>query len=239
MLMRYFGGKQRIASRLAELLIPVAAQRGTYVEPFVGGAAVMSVVAAPVRIASDSNAALITMWEALAAGWSPPENVSEATYAAVKIAADPEDPLTAFVGFGLSFAGKYFGGYARGGAGRNYASNAASSLRKKMRGLEGVQWKMGDYRECPTPRGAVIYCDPPYAGTTQYGAVPPFSWPEFWDWCLIKHKAGHAVFVSEYDAPETFREALVIPTKTDIRTKANGKEPRLEKLFVPKGSGNG
>ena len=237
--MRYFGGKQRISSRLAEILIPLAAQRGTYVEPFVGGAAVMSVVPAPVRIASDSNVALITMWAALASGWRPPEYVSEAAYADIKAAADPEDPLTAFVGFGVSFAGKWFGGYARGGVGRNYAANAASSLRKKMRGLEGVWWKAGDYRDCPTPRHAVIYCDPPYAGTTQYGAVAPFSWPEFWAWCLAKHAAGNAVFVSEYAAPETFRAVLTIPVKTDIRTTANGKEPRLEKLFVHNGSSYG
>ena len=177
--MQYFGGKQRIASRLAAVLTPLAIQRGVYVEPFVGGAAVMSAVSAPVRIASDSNVALISMWTALAAGWSPPEDISEATYASVKAAADIHDPLTAFVGFGVSFAGKWFGGYARdggdyikarGGEGRNYAAAAASSLRKKMRGLEGVQWIAGDYRSCPTPHGAVIYCDPPYAGTTQYSA---------------------------------------------------------------------
>jgi len=240
MLMRYFGGKQRIAHRLAAVLTPLAIQRGNYVEPFVGGAAVISHVSAPVRIASDSNLALITMWSALAAGWSPPEDVSEATYASIKTAADPKDPLTAFIGFGVSFAGKWFGGYARGGAGRNYAANAASSLRRKMRGLEGVRWIAGDYRVCPTPPGAVIYCDPPYAGTTQYGAVAPFLWSEFWAWCLAKHDAGNAVFVSEYAAPETFRAILTIPVKTDIRTKANGKEQRLEKLFVPnKGSSYG
>ena len=234
--MQYFGGKQRIASRLAAVLTPLAIQRGVYVEPFVGGAAVMSAVSAPVRIASDSNVALISMWTALAAGWSPPEDISEATYASVKAAADIHDPLTAFVGFGVSFAGKWFGGYARGGEGRNYAANAASSLRKKMRGLEGVQWIAGDYRSCPIPSGAVIYCDPPYAGTTQYGAVAPFSWSEFWAWCLAKHEAGNAIFVSEYAAPETFRATLTISTKTDIRTSANGKEQRLEKLFVPRNS---
>jgi len=229
--MQYFGGKQRIAAQLAAVMSPHCATG--YVEPFVGGAAVLSRVVAPVRIAGDANMALITMWEALARGWVPPEYVSEATYAAVKAAADPRDPMTAFVGFGVSFAGKWFGGYARGDEKRNYAANAASSLRRKLRGLAGVRWVHGDYRDCPTPPGAVIYCDPPYAGTTQYGAVDAFSWGSFWEWCLEKHAAGHPVFVSEYQSLPSFRTAVVIDTKTDIRTAANGKESRRECLFVP------
>lgn len=232
--MQYFGGKQRIAARLSAFMRREVEARGAYVEPFVGGGAMMAAQPAQVRIGNDANRALITMWRYLADGWAPPTDVSEAEYAAVKAANDDSDPLTAFVGFGCSFAGKWFGGYARGGSGRNYAANAASSLKKKAAGLSGVQWVAGDYRACPTPAGAVIYCDPPYAGTTGYGAVAAFDWVPFWEWCLSKHAEGFAVFISEYAAPDTFRAAYEISTKTDIRTKAaNGQEPRIERLFVP------
>jgi DNA adenine methylase len=231
--MQYFGGKQRIAARIVEAMAPAIQQRGSYVEPFVGGAAVMSLVECPERIGGDANRALITMWRFLAQGWEPPTHVTEAEYQAVQRAKDENDPMTAFVGFGCSFAGKWFGGYARGGKDRNYAANAASSPRRKQKGLAGVQWVAGDYRACPTPFGAVIYCDPPYAGTTQYGAVPPFDWPTFWTWCQEKVNQGHMVFVSEYAAPTGFTEILTVRTQTDIRTRENGKETRLEKLFVP------
>ena len=231
--MRYFGGKQRTAAKLAAFMRPYVVERGAYVEPFVGGASMMALQPAAVRVGGDANEALINMWRALATGWTPPEVVTEAMYADVKRRQDVKDPLTAFIGFGVSFAGKWFGGFARGGAGRNYAANAASSLRKKMRGLSGVTWHSGDYRTVPLPPRAVIYCDPPYAGTTQYGAVGAFEWDSFWRWCNARHAEGFAVFVSEYTAPPFFRVALEIATKTDIRTAANGKESRIERLFVP------
>jgi DNA adenine methylase len=234
--MQYFGGKQRIAAKLAAFMRPYVASRGGYVEPFVGGAAMLAAQTAPVRIGGDANVALITMWQALADGWVPPERITEEEYSDASRRRNPSDPLTAFIGFGSSFAGKWFGGYARGGENRNYAANAASSLRKKARGLDGVRWYAGDYQTCPTPSRAVIYCDPPYAGTTQYGAVGAFNWDDFWGWCLIKHAEGHAVFVSEYAAPASFRVAFEIPTKTDIRTAANGKQLRIERLFVPAGA---
>ena len=231
--MQYFGGKQRTAAKLAAFIRPTVVERGAYVEPFVGGASMMAIQPAPVRIGADANEALIAMWRALANGWVPPDVVTETTYFNVKQRRDVTDPLTAFVGFGVSFAGKWFGGFARDGRGRNYAANAASSLRKKMRGLSGVVWHSGDYRTVPLPPRAVIYCDPPYAGTTQYGAIGAFDWAAFWAWCLARHAEGFAVFVSEYAAPTSFRAALEISTKTDIRTKASGKESRVERLFVP------
>jgi len=233
--MRYFGGKQRIAAQLAAIMQPEVSRRGSYVEPFVGGASVMTRIQSPHRIGSDANAALITMWRALDCGWRPPESVSEAEYQAVRRAVNLDDPLTAFVGFGVSFAGKWFGGYARGGAKRNYAANAASSLRNKLRGLSGVKWVAADYRSCPTPDKSVIYCDPPYAGTTQYGAVAAFSWDDFWEWGLSMHTRGHAVFVSEYSAPPTWAPCAALATRTDSRTRT-GRAARVEKLFVPKGS---
>lgn len=234
--MQYFGGKHRIAKRLVDYMTPGVLERGIYVEPFVGGASVMSLMSAPVRIASDANVALVTMWRALAVGWTPPTAISEEDYARVKSTCDPLDPLTAFVGIGLSFSGKWFGGFARDGTSRNYAANAETSLRRKNAGLRGVEWHAGDYRDCPMPSGAVIYCDPPYAGTTQYDGVGKFVTSEFWDWCLSKSEDGHIVFVSEYDAPEEFEPVLSIHTKTDVRTKF-GKARRVEKLFMPRHRG--
>ena len=234
--MQYFGGKQRTSAKLAAFMRPYVEARGAYVEPFVGGASMMAVQPAAVRVGGDANVALISMWRALAGGWEPPETITEVQYAEVSRLCDLYDPLTAFVGFGVSFAGKWFGGFARGGAGRNYAANAASSLRKKMKGLGGVEWWAGDYQQCPLPPRAVIYCDPPYAGTTHYGGIATFDWGLFWEWCLAKHAEGHAVFVSEYAAPPGFRVAFEVATKTDIRTKANGKEARIERLFVPIGA---
>lgn len=230
--MQYFGGKQRIASQLAALMNPVIANRNCYVEPFVGGGSVMASIRAPFRIGADSNASLIQMWKSLSGGWTPPMTVSETDYAKINAARNPSDPMTAFVGFGCSFAGKWFGGYARGEGNRNYAANAASSLRQKMTTLSGIEWKTSDYRALAYPPRSVIYCDPPYQGTTQYGGAPEaFDWTEFWNFCREKSRFGHVVFVSEYAAPLDFICVKEIKTKLDIRT-ANGVNARTEKLFL-------
>jgi len=231
--MQYFGGKQRIAKNLVEIIGPVAKSRGVYVEPFVGSAAVMSVIEAPIRIGADSNIALITLWRALSNGWEPPQAVSENMYADTKNRNDSFDPLTAFIGFGCSFAGKWFGGYARNGENRNYAVSATNSLRKKMFGLSGVSWIACDYESCPTPDRCVIYCDPPYQGTTQYGGAPePFNWNRFWNFCRQKSREGHIVFVSEYAGPSDFICVAEIQTKLDIRDANGARPPRIEKLFT-------
>lgn len=233
--MQYFGGKQRIAKQIASVLNPIIARYGAYVEPFVGGASMMAATSAIVRTGGDANVALITMWRALCDGWIPPTIVTEEMYKQINETRDDNDPMTAFVGFGCSFAGKWFGGYARGGMNRNYAANAASSIRKKLTNLRDVRWYAGDYRTCPIDYPSVIYCDPPYTGTTQYAATESFDWDVFWDWCLARHHDGHAVFVSEYTAPPTFQKIREITTKTDIRC-ATGKETRRECLFCPSDS---
>jgi DNA adenine methylase len=94
--MQYFGGKQRIASKIAGIVGPFAARSGKYLEPFVGGASVMSLIRANVRIGSDANVALINMWLALESGWMPPDTISEEEYFAIKSKNDHKDPLTAF-----------------------------------------------------------------------------------------------------------------------------------------------
>lgn len=201
-------------------------------EPFVGGASMMALQSAIIRVGGDANTALINMWRALSNGWIPPNTITEEQYNILKLHQSETDPMTAFAGFGCSFAGKWFGGYARGGVNRNYASNAASSLRRKMTTLHGVQWYAGDYKTVPIPYQSVIYCDPPYKGTTQYGAVAPFEWGNFWKWCADKQKEGHMVFISEYEAPSDFHLVHETITKTDIRCKT-GRETRIERLFCP------
>lgn len=230
--MRYFGGKQRIVKPLVTFMQSYVNERGIYVEPFVGGASVIAAVKAPIRIGADANAALICMWDALCKGWDPPDVVDEELYRAVKDAKLLDDPLTAFIGFGCSFAGKWFGGYARDATGGNYAKMAYNSLAKKVATLHGVQWVAGDYRTLTYPDGCLIYCDPPYQGTTQYGAVGNFDTATFWEFCREKSRLGHIVFVSEYAAPDDFHVVWSVETKTDMRMRDGEKDARTEKLFT-------
>lgn len=56
-----------------------------------------------------------------------------------------------------------------------------------------------DYRNYVYNDGDVVYCDPPYAGTADYGRG--FDHEAFWEWCRTR---DFPVYVSEYRAPEDF-----------------------------------
>ncbi len=229
--MQYLGGKGKIAKQLAAFIAPAIRKRGVYVEPFVGGASVVSQIECPIRLVSDANPALITMWKAACSGWRPPTVVTEVDYNRVKAIQDPCDPLTAFVGFGCSFGGKWFAGYARNKMGNNYAAQAAASIQKKVEKLKGVRWATGNYLDMDYPTNCVIYCDPPYANTTSYSATKVFNHDEFWEFCRRKTRAGHLIAVSEYEAPSDFIAMITIETKLNMQSKETTKPLRLEKLF--------
>lgn len=228
--MQYFGGKAKVAKQIAAYVQPFVDERGAYVEPFVGGANVLQHIRCEKRVAYDANEALITLWKAVCGGWEPPSSLTKDEYANIARAKDPKDPLTAFAGFGCSFAGKWFGGYASYGS-RNYASSARESLLKKRTGVIGTLWSCADYRDAAYYDKAVVYCDPPYAGTTQYGAVCSFDTDAFWSFIRELEADGMCVFVSEYTAPEDFETVLEIPTRLGIRNKDGERERRVEKLF--------
>ena len=224
--MRYMGGKARTASHIVAFLESVRKPSQVYVEPFVGAGWILTKLEGE-RIASDSCLDLILLWESLQKGWIPPDTISEAEYQQLKASTIPS-ALRAFAGFGCSFAGKWFGGYARSGS-RNYASNARNSLLKKVQQLNDVRFICTDYASLK-PTDALIYCDPPYSGTTGYGATEKFDWVRFWG-TVRQWSAANTVIISEYAAPDDFACVLEIPTKTDMRIASGDKERRIDRLF--------
>lgn len=226
--MQYLGGKNRIGKKIATYLEAIRGDR-EYLEPFVGGAWVLQEISGR-RTASDSNEALITMYLALQDGWIPPEEVSESMYAEYKLKQDATDPMTAFIGIGCSFGGKWFGGYARSGD-RDYCHNARNSLIKQLPKIKDVLFKYRDYHNW-IPYNCLVYCDPPYEGTTGY--KDKFDTASFWE-TMRKWSENNIVIVSEYKAPTDFKCVLEIPTKTDMHV-AGVQEARIEKLFQYKDS---
>jgi len=190
-----------------------------------GSGAVLTQMENP-RIGADANVDLMLMWKALLGGWEPPDTLSEAEYAALRHA--PSSALRAFAGFGCSFSGKWFGGYARGAVGRNYAKEAKNASLRDAQLLAGTDLVCGDYAAL-SPHGALIYCDPPYAGTTGYGSGV-FDSARFWrqvrEWART-----NTVVVSEYNAPVGFVPVLEIPRNLEMRRGGGRAEQRVERLF--------
>lgn len=221
--MRYFGGKARLGRQIASVINDVGSR--TYHEPFCGMFSVGRHVKAN-RSGSDIHEDLILLLNAVASGWTGPTNLTEEEYREQKTA-EPS-PLRAFAGFGCSFGGKFFGGYARNNTTRNYASNASKSLVKLYPMIQGVEFRCQNYLDYE-PIHDVIYCDPPYAGVTGFSSGD-FNSNAFWDW-VRKISKDSKVFVSEYEAPKDFKVVWEKSVKTDMNSKDSTKLPRIERLF--------
>lgn len=178
--MQYFGGRAKIAKEIARIINLHIRKGERYIEPFCGGLNVTALIRPDrVRVAMDLNADLITLYKAIQEGWEIPDSVSEERYAELKASPGPS-PERGFAGFGCSFAGKFFGGYARDKRkhGAPFADTAKRGLIKKFETLEGVTFTTGNFFDLNVS-GDVIYCDPPYRGTTAY-KTGPFDSDAFW-----------------------------------------------------------
>lgn len=229
--MRYFGGKSRIGKQIANIVNSYLTNKTTYIEPFVGGAWVAQHIwtGCKGKICYDINPYLIDFWNSILEGKFPPKNITKEEYEYIKRNKEYNTALTGFVGFGCSFAGKWFGGYAWG-KNRNYCLNAYNSVMKKKKGLKNIYFICSNYLDLK-PIDSVIYCDPPYVNKTQYDYCPNFNTQMFWD-TMRKWSLDNIVIISEYKAPDDFKCIAEFNTKTDIRNKANKKEKRIERLFM-------
>lgn len=231
--MQYFGGKAKISKYIVPYLENIRKENQIFLEPFVGGANIVSKMSGK-RIAYDFNEYLIEMYKGIQNGYELPDEISEDIYKYIRLNKDEDKILTGFVGFGCSFAGKWFGGYARNKQNHNYCKASKNSLLKKMQTMYDVEFDCKDYKTLE-PYGYLIYCDPPYANTTKYTGTPDFNTREFWDVMRVWAR-NNDVYISEYEAPDDFVAVLEIPTKTSIRDKTDKVCSRVEKLFTYKSS---
>jgi DNA adenine methylase len=252
--MKYMGSKAKYAENILDAIEKEVHSRiyeyHNYMEPFVGGANVIdhtekyNALRSMQRIGNDINPYLIEIFRAVQKGWKPSDKYTEEDYKLAKEnsketwkTASPDLMIAeiGFIGIGCSYAGKWFGGYARGndnkGNPRNYALESKKNLLKQAENLRGVIFTNEEYFEMDMDkfRKAIIYCDPPYEGTTKY--KDKFNHERFWMWCDAMRDKGHKVFVSEYNAPEGWRCIWEKVVNSSL-TKETGSKKATEKLFT-------
>jgi DNA adenine methylase len=234
--MKYMGSKARFAKDILPIILKGRKPNQPYLEPFAGGMNMIDKVDGT-RIANDQHQELMAMWNALInENWDPPKTVSEDDYKTIKYNQDQYPKhLVGYVGFN-SFGGKWFAGYRRDKEGkRDYWGEHYRNITKQVPKLEGIILSCKSYLDLEIPQDSVIYCDPPYASTTKYRDA--FNHDEFWDWCRKKSKAGHSVFISEYNAPNDFECIWEKGSKTTFSWHAENLSTKesVERLFVYKG----
>jgi DNA adenine methylase len=121
--MKYLGGKQRLGKHLSPVLKELwndvneksGKQLDGYLEPFCGSLGVfrnMTDLPTNRMIANDYHPDLIQMWNEVKDGtFIYPTSVSEDEYLAAKKLQSP-NALKSFIGFGMSFGGRFFGAFA-------------------------------------------------------------------------------------------------------------------------------
>lgn len=220
------GSKNRIAKEILPIILKDRKPGQWYVETMVGGANLIDKVKEP-RMGADINPYLI---EALKLIRDKPETlpdeISESEYASLKKEL-ALNGITGLVGFTCSFGSKFFAGYARGSS-PNYMLNAKNNAIKQSPLLKNVLFICCSYLFLDIPQNSIIYCDPPYKGTTGY--KDGFDHDIFWEWVRQKSLEGHTVFVSEYSAPPDFDCVWSKELTTNFSTYDAIKA--TEKLFV-------
>jgi len=242
--MKYMGSKARFADDILSIILRDRKPNQWYAEPFGGGMNTICKVSGN-RIANDINFYLIEMWKEIINGWIP-NFVTRDEYENIRLYQDKYPAhIVGWVGFNCSYSGKWWGGFAGEtntniGTVRNYQREAIKNIVKQAREMQDVVLNNTSYLELYIPTQAIVYCDPPYAGTTGYSNE--FNHDEFWNWCRLKNQEGHKIWVSEYNAPEDFTCAWIKTTNSSL--SANGKtgsnKKSIEKLFtlgeIPKSS---
>lgn len=243
------GSKSRIAKDIMPIIQKCIYDNkiDTYIEPFVGGSNTIDKIYCNTKIAMDKHKYLIALFKNLGKINQLPEFITKEHYSEVRDCFNKhlntyEDWYIGAIGFLASYNGRFFdGGYAglvntKAGITRNYYDEAKRNLIEQIPNLKGIKFIWDEYNSIQNGTfnyPVLIYCDPPYKDTKQYGVSKNFNHDEFWEWVReISKNKDYIVLVSECQAPEDFK---CIWQQEVIRSIDNNKRvSSVEKLFTLK-----
>ena len=243
-IMRYVGSKNKLSKELVPIIQSYITENTKgYLEPFVGGANMIDKVKCKNKIGCDIHKELIALLNKVKNDvQSIPDTITEEEYNNVKNNRQIyKDWYVGLVGFCGSFGAKYFGGFARGFkedkiTPRDAPNEAIRNLRKQSSNLKDILFYNCSFLDIPKDiEGYVIYCDPPYRGTTKY-KTDIFPYEDFYKWCKDMSK-NNIVLISEYNMPDEFKciwEMQVTTSLNSRRKTCDKSKNRIEKLFICK-----
>ena len=234
--MQYVGSKRRISKEIVPIIQScITKETSLYLEPFVGGANVIDKIQCRKKIGCDVHKQLISLLKQAQNDVSVfPESISEEEYINVKNNKEQyPDWYVGLVGFTATFGNKYFGGFARNKKGTDYSRTAINTIKKQSKLLKEIDFYNTSFLGIDPQKisNAVIYCDPPYRGTTKY-KTDPFPYEDFYAWCKELSK-NNIVLISEYNMPEEFTCIWEKGINMSMGSGINKSETyRVERLFT-------
>ena len=233
--MKFMGSKSRIAKDIIPIMLKGNEDKKYFYDLTVGGCNLLDKIPKSyIRIGVDIDEYLIEALKLIKNNLDslPKDNTefSEQDYKEVMNFGNVGVGFKGYVGYQLSYGGKWFGGYRRDKIGnRDYIKEAYDNSLKQSKLIQDVEFINSSYDEVEINKNSIIYIDPPYANTTKY--KNKFDHDKFWSWVREKSKQGYTVFVSEYNAPSDFK-CIWQKEITSSLTKDTGSKKGIEKLFV-------
>lgn len=248
--MKYMGGKYFLCKEISSVMKSMVSPEevDSYIEPFCGALSVLKHMNNDYQhcFASDYHPDLIQLWKEVQNNtFIPPVNVDLEFYEECKKLKSPSS-LKAFVGFNMSFGGRFFSGYVekyKREKKEDFLQEAINSLHKTKDKLNGVNFQCISYDKLK-PKNSLIYCDPPYAITkfpikyrTDTKHYDEFDNDKFWETMRLWSKNNY-VFISETTAPDDFisiwekKVHRSVSQSDKTRYKNESDKTKNEKLYI-------
>ena len=106
---------------------------------------------------------------------------------------------------------------------------------ERLERIDEVKATNKSYHDFSGVSGAILYLDPPYEGTTQYGYINSFNSQEFYDWAFEMAK-NNIVIISSYSISDKRFEAVYSFDKARSNIQSRTRNDKCEKLFMVKNS---
>ena len=106
---------------------------------------------------------------------------------------------------------------------------------ERLERIDEVKATNKSYHDFSEVSGAILYLDPPYEGTTQYGYINSFNSQEFYDWAF-KMAKNNIVIISSYSISDERFEAVYSFDKARSNIQSRTRNDKCEKLFMVKNS---
>ena len=225
-MVKYVGGKHKISKQLTDFIkSQVNPSEHEFYDLFCGSCGIVKNMQEFKKvIANDIEEDLYLFWkDDFALDFLP----NEIEYKLYKHDPNPSQKRC-FYRFFMSYGGKSWGGYLERHCiykDRDFFQEFKNSYNKIKPMLKNVEFHNKSYMDFDM-EGAVIYCDPPYERTQDYGSS--FNHDEFWERAKYLSKKN-IVFVSSYEAPEEWE--CVWKKEKQMTLSKNKREIRCEKLF--------
>ena len=238
--MKYIRSKRRLKSSIIPILQKAIddTHAAVYLEPFGGGANVIDDIRCEHRLYYDSHPYLVAMWKHIQETTEDiPLTISKEEYYAVKDS--PQDYPDWYIGL-VGFCGSFGAGWWNGFANpyhdsknydkiRDFSNESIRNILKQAPKLKDVVFTCSDFLDIEIPKGAVVYCDPPYLGTRKYKNELNFPYDEYYDWCRNVSKKAK-IFMSEAWMPDDFK--IIWEKELRQQLDKSNRKYRPERLYT-------